>query len=137
MAAFANTEDYAARTGQTLTDAQITQVALLLEEASALMRGSSTDLDARMAAGQPAATLVTGICVRIVMRYLANPTQASQLTTGPFSRAYAAVNARGLYLTADDLADLAPPVQAGVARGVGTVRVGLPVGTVGQRRFRW
>lgn len=131
---FADSDDYATRTGQVLSDGQIAQVTALLEESSELIREHAAGLDARMAAGSPAVTLVTGVCVRVVQRYLANPTQASQLVKGPFSVAYAAANARGLYLTEDDLSGLLPAGKA--AAGVGTIRVGLPVGTVGQRRRR-
>lgn len=135
---FADSDDYATRTGQVLSDAQIAQVTALLEESSELIREHAAGLDARMAAGSPPATLVTGVCVRVVQRYLANPTQASQLVKGPFSVAYAAANARGLYLTEDDLVGLIPPLATGKVRGVGTFRVGLPVSPSRHGRYgRW
>lgn len=137
--AYARAAEFAERTGQVLSAAEQMQIEALLGEASALMRAHSADLDERLAATTTEETLVTGICIRVVARYLANPHQAAQVGTGPFTRAWAVANARGMWLTDDELADLAPPAPAGAARGVGTVRVGLAVGTAGQRRRlgRW
>lgn len=129
-------QEYELRTARTLSAAERVQVTALLGDASALIRSASADLDARIAAGTLDAGLVTGIAVRVVQRFLSNPTGASQVTSGPFSRAYAASNTRGLFLTDEDLAALTPPVVNG-ARGVGTIRVGLPVGVAREPRPRW
>jgi hypothetical protein len=125
---FATPDDYELITASTLSATQRAQVGALLLEISDLMRDNSEDLDGRLAAGTARASVAVGVAVRAVQRYLANPTQASQVTTGPFSRAYAVANARGLGLTDDDLAKLAPVAQPG-ARGVGSIRLGLTVGT--------
>lgn len=133
---YADNEDYAARTGQTLSAAQEAQIDLLLAEVSEMIRARAVDVDARLEADPPtlALTVVQGVAIRAVQRYLANPTQAAQLVKGPFSAAYAAVNARGLWLTDDDLAELAPVPLAGITPGIGTIRLGRPMGTVGQVR---
>lgn len=128
MDPFANSQEYAARTNQPLSEQQQLQVSALLGDASALMRKHAPGLDARVTAGAVERALVVGTCVRVVERYLANPSLAAQVTVGPFSRAWAAANARGLFLTADELADLGPTLSAGRAAGVGTIRLGLAVG---------
>jgi hypothetical protein len=135
---FAGTDDYATRTGQTLTTAEAAQVAVLLGEASEMIREASPGIDDRMAAGSPAPTLVTGICVRMVFRYLANPKQSASDTTGPFTSSWAGANTRGLVLTEDDLAILNRTIgQIATPRGVATIRVGVPVGTARNGPYRW
>lgn len=126
---FADVNDYEVRTGQTLSTEEQAQVTELLGEASALIRLYALGIDDRITAGIPDATLVTGLCVRMVRRYLANPEQAAALTTGPYTSSWAAANSRGLWLAADDLALLNPPVQRTTPRGVGTIRLSTVVGT--------
>jgi hypothetical protein len=124
---FADPGHYAVRTGQTLDSTQMAQVGVLLDEASALLRERVSDLDARLAAGTLAAAIPKGIVCDMVFRYIANPTRASSVGTGPFVSTYASVNARGLYVTDDELAALAPASAAGAGAGVGSIRLGLPV----------
>lgn len=126
---FADVDDYQTRTGQALSTAEQEQVTTLLGEASALIRLYAPGIDDRITAGVPDATLVAGLCVRMVSRYLANPVQAAALTTGPFTTSWAAANSRGLWLSADELAILNPPVLRTTPRGVGTIRVSTVVGT--------
>jgi hypothetical protein len=133
-ASFASSEDYELRTGQTLDAQGKAQVSALLGEASELIREHSPGIDDRVTAGSPAPTLVAGITVRMVSRYLANPDQASNLATGPFSRGWAAVNARGLWVTEDEKAVLNPVTASTTARGVGNIRVGTVVGTARSAR---
>lgn len=127
-AVYASAAEYAERTGAVaLSEAQHVQVTALLAEASALMRAAAVDLDDRLAAGTLERIVVAGVCVRVVHRYLANPTGASQLTSGPFSSSWSAESARGLWLTTDDVAALVPAAPVGTVSGVGTIRVALPV----------
>lgn len=123
MTSLATADDYQTRTGETLDVPGIAQVTVLLAEASALMRQEAPGLDALDA------TLVTGICCRVVERYLGNPTQATQLGTGPFIEGYSSANATGLALTDREKAQLHPiPVSTGkVPVGIGSIRVGVTV----------
>lgn len=132
---FATPDDYTARTGQTLDSSERVQVTTLLEEASELIREHSPGIDARITAENLAPTLATGICVRVVQRYMANPTQAAARTTGPFTVSWSGANTRGLWITEDELATLNGPATASTtARGVGSVRLATVVGTARQGR---
>ena len=133
---FATSEDYELRTGQTLDPDRKPQVTALLGDASELIREHSPGIDDRMAATppSPSQSLVAGICVRMVVRYLANPELAAAASSGPFAKSWASNNARGLWLTDDELAVLNPPAATTTARGVGNIRVGTVVGTARQAR---
>lgn len=134
MTSLATADDYQTRTGETLDVTGIAQVTLLLQEASALIRREAPGIDAAILANTMDPVLVTGICCRVVQRYLANPTQATQLGTGPFIEGYAAATATGLALTAAEKGQLTPtPLVAGVPAGIGTIRVGT---VVRPREFR-
>lgn len=122
---YANHRDYELRTGQPSVHAP--QVDVLLDEAAALVQASAPGLDERIDAGTIPMTLVTGICVRVVQRYLENPTRAIQLGTGPFIRGYSSNTAIGLALTDDEVASLNPPTAGGKPRGVGSFRTSVPV----------
>lgn len=122
---------YAGRTGQTLTIGQ----EVLLNEASELIRESSPGIEDRIGEGI-AEVRVMGIVCDVVLRYLANPSLASQVGDGPFLTSWAARSSRGMFLTDDELAALSPPTQVGRTAGVGTIRVGLTVRPNLDRR-RW
>jgi hypothetical protein len=114
--------EYAARTGQTLGVGQ----EVLLEEASDLVRENSPGIEARFGV-DISEVRVKGIVCDVVRRYLANPTLASQQGDGPFLTSWAARSARGMFLTDDEISTLNPTTVAGRARGVGSIRVGIPV----------
>lgn len=138
-APYATAVEYAERTAQHLSDTQHVQVTSLLAEASALMRANAGDLDGRIAAGLVERVVAEGVCVRIVHRYLANPTGVSSMTTGPFGQSWSNQQAAraGLYLTADDLAALVPAESGVGAVSVGTIRVGLPTRPADRDQMRW
>lgn len=125
---YATHEDYTQLTLEPLeaTEEQ-DQVDALLAQASALMRIKVPGLDGRILAGTFDVVLAVGICVQVVQRYLDNPTRAAQSGTGPFTKSWASANARGLWLTDDELDTLAPPPPVGRVRGVGTIRLNTPV----------
>lgn len=129
---FAEAAAYMIRTGQQLTANETVRVATWLADASAIMRAQVVDLDANIESGLVAPVVAEGVCVRMVERYLTNPTGASSKseTSGPFSESLSWTQQggrMGLYLTAEELVALSPVDPTSGPGSVGTVRVGLPI----------
>lgn len=130
--AFATAQYYADRAGQSLSDFNAGQLGILLEEASALIRRNAPGIDERIglptSQGGVELVRVKGIACDIVFRYLANPSMASQIGDGPFTTAYAS-DARGLFLTPGEAAELNPAIETDTGRvpGVGSFRITTPV----------
>jgi hypothetical protein len=122
VSSFVDGPYYAGRTGQTLSAGQ----EVLLEEASELIREAAPGIEDRIGNGISEVRLM-GIVCDVVFRYLANPALASQVGDGPFLSSWSAVNARGMFLTADETAELTATPATGRPRGVGTIRLTMPV----------
>jgi len=122
--AYAYPGDVAAR-WRTLTTEESYSASVLLDRVSALMRQSSPNLDARIAANPDLALIAAGVAVDAVVRVLRNPEGNVSETVGPWSfrRSDAVADGR-LYLTAQELAQLNSGDAA--PRGAFTIRPGVP-----------
>ena len=106
MAAFAATSDIEAR-WRPLTTAESAQAAVLLDDASAMLRTECRDLDARLAAVPPSidpAVPLMVVCAMVKRVLIAGEdvdgVSAHQQTTGPFSQSLTFANPMGnLYIT--------------------------------------
>ena len=120
--AYAYPGDVAAR-WRTLTTEEAYSASVLLDRVSALMRQSSPNLDARIAANPDLALIASGIAVDAVLRVLDNPRGVVAETVGPWSfRRSDAVADGWLYLTSQELAQLNSGAAA--PRGAFTIRPG-------------
>lgn len=123
-AAFATVDDYEARAAVSLPEGspRRRQVEMYLDDASALMRR-------HIPAGyEPDPATLTAITVAVVRRVMANPGGYRQRTIGQYSESLGEDG--GLYLTADEKAQLAPEdaadPDADAAYSVGLADYGLP-----------
>jgi hypothetical protein len=107
LPALASAEDFADRLGRPLTEAEATQVAALLEDASTLVRlaaGVTWVEDDELVDDIPdAAVLVT---LNAARRAFDNPQGISQKTVDDVSVSYGRTTQGGLYLTAEEKAIL-------------------------------
>lgn len=110
MAAFATTGQVAAR-WRALTAAELSLIAVLLDDASDMIRVRWPDIDDRIVAETVSADtlvrIVSGMVRRAVMNRATEGVGQTSVTAGPFSQQMTLTNTDGnLYLTAQDIADL-------------------------------
>lgn len=117
MAAFATVQDYQVREKVTLDGAETAQVAALLDDASALIRG-------RMPTGyEPAAEVARAVAVAVVRRTLANPGGRRSVSVGGYSETLG--EGGGMYLTDRELDDLLAGAESSTAYTVDALDEGL------------
>lgn len=125
MAAFATPDDVDQLLP--LDDAGRDAATQLLLVASALIRKSFPDIDARIGRGELDGELAKFVAAQMVLRVLRNPSGVRQETIGPSSISYDPSQASGqLALTPADLDMLAPPLST---LGIGTARLGAGLGS--------
>lgn len=140
---FAEVSDVVGR-WRALTPAENTKAELNIGDAAAIIRNVVTDIDARIAADNAAATAAAGgvdtigplqrttmrVVVDAVIRFMQNPNGAKRVQETIGDRAYTLDfgEATGMFITVDELAPLLPSAGAGQGEALGTAIVGTRPG---------
>lgn len=125
---FASTGDIEAR-WRVLTDAEQYRAAILLGDASELIRAKAMGIDERIATGSTSVAVARMVAVGMVIRALQNPEGVVQKTVGAVSVTMPTGRPINIALTEDELALLVP----GAGRRVGMARLGSPFSCGPQR----
>jgi hypothetical protein len=118
---FASTGDIEAR-WRPLSDTEQYRAAMLLGDASELIRAKAVGVDERIAAGTTSAAVARMIAVGMVIRTLQNPEGVVQKTVGAVSVTLPTGRPATIALTEDELALLIP----GAGRRVGMAKLSSP-----------
>lgn len=102
MAALATVSDVEAR-WRALAEGEVGAVTAMLDDASAIVRTTVSDVDDRVSASVDYAALVVGIVARMVIRVLRNPDGLRQYAIDDYSATRDSVVSTGqLYLTGEE-----------------------------------
>ena len=137
MSTWATFEDIKdAAFGLTIPDTDQESIEYLIDKAQLRLTSRMPNLAARIAAQTLDAALVRGVLEDIVLRVVRNPAAYRQVTVDGATMSLDRANASGLIeITPADIAQLQPAVTPGRPRGVGSIRLGMPITNGGRHAF--